>query len=367
MAEKSNRPSMNWEAMDLPKEWARFRQHCEFTFKGPLASKTEVEKVNYLMTYIGDKGRELYTTFTFAPAMQDDPAESDTLAGVYNKYAEYVVPKTAQIKAAVKFQRRKQGTKEGFDEFVTDLRLLVKDCGYTDEDRMLRDAIVMNAHSTIVQEKCLEKGDDLTLDMVIRIGQSHEMSQDSLKVISQKIDEDVKVNAVHKRRWNNQKHHRGATAQTCSATSRPQKADNQGTCGKCGNSRNHARCPAADSICSKCKMKGHWANTCRNGYRKDAKSTKFRAAHMVQEASDDEDYSDMHLVAAIHTNDHPTEDDWWETVEIQDQDVRCQIDTGAAHSLIPYSTFVKMSCTGKLKPTGLKFQSYTKHPIKVEG
>ena len=127
MAEKSNRPSMNWEAMDLPKEWARFRQHCEFTFKGPLPSKTEVEKVNYLMTYIGDKGRELYTTFTFAPATQDDPAESDTLAGVYNKYAEYVAPKTAQIKAAVKFQRRKQGTKERFDESVTDLRLLVKD------------------------------------------------------------------------------------------------------------------------------------------------------------------------------------------------------------------------------------------------
>ena len=65
MADKTSKPSMDWEAKDLNREWKRFKQHCEFTFKGPLSSKTEAEKVNYLMTYIGDKGREIYTTFTF--------------------------------------------------------------------------------------------------------------------------------------------------------------------------------------------------------------------------------------------------------------------------------------------------------------
>ena len=65
MAESGDKPSMNWRTSDLDEEWKRFRQHCEFTFKGPLATKSEIEKVNYLITYIGDKGREIYDTFTW--------------------------------------------------------------------------------------------------------------------------------------------------------------------------------------------------------------------------------------------------------------------------------------------------------------
>ena len=62
---------------------------------GPLSDKTEKAKVNYLMTYIGDKGREVYGTFEFAPAAAEgQAAEHDTLAGVYAKFAEYVAPKT---------------------------------------------------------------------------------------------------------------------------------------------------------------------------------------------------------------------------------------------------------------------------------
>ena len=64
--------SINWQAQDLLKEWRRFKQHCKFTFKGPLAGKSEVEKVNYLMTYIGDKGREIYHTFEWLPARRED-------------------------------------------------------------------------------------------------------------------------------------------------------------------------------------------------------------------------------------------------------------------------------------------------------
>ena len=105
---KSDKPSMNWLATDLHKEWKRFKQHCEFTFKDPLNAKTEVEQVNYLMTYIGDRGREIYGTFTWAPVVGDNPAEQDTLAGVYAKYEGYVKPKKNQIRATVNFHWRKQ-------------------------------------------------------------------------------------------------------------------------------------------------------------------------------------------------------------------------------------------------------------------
>ena len=94
---------MNWSAPDLPKEWKRFKQHCKFTFKGPLAQKSEVERVNYLMTYVGDKGREVYTTFQWAT-----PDECDELGAVCAKFDHYVAPRKNQIRATINFNRRKQ-------------------------------------------------------------------------------------------------------------------------------------------------------------------------------------------------------------------------------------------------------------------
>ena len=46
--------------------------------------------VNYLMTYIGDKGREIYQTLDWLPARQEEgvniPPENEMLEGAYNKY-----------------------------------------------------------------------------------------------------------------------------------------------------------------------------------------------------------------------------------------------------------------------------------------
>lgn len=66
----------------------------------------------------------------------------------------------------------------------------MRDCGYTDNDRMLRDAIVIHSHKEISQ-KCLEKGDTLTLEMAIQIGQGYELSVEKMKTIN---DEDASVN-----------------------------------------------------------------------------------------------------------------------------------------------------------------------------
>ena len=108
MANAGDKPCMNWQTANLATKWRRFRQHCEFMFKGPLANKTEGQKVNYLMTYIGDKGREIYETFLWTAATDDTPAENATLEGVYTKYTQYVTPMKNHIRATVSFNRRKQ-------------------------------------------------------------------------------------------------------------------------------------------------------------------------------------------------------------------------------------------------------------------
>ena len=91
------------------------------------------------------------------------------------------------------------GESEEFLSFVTDLKQLVKDCGYADEDRTVRDAIVLRRYYVAVEEKYLDKSNKLMLQSVIKIGQSHETSQEGLKVNDERIEGDPKVSAVNER------------------------------------------------------------------------------------------------------------------------------------------------------------------------
>ena len=255
MANTGEKPCMNWQAANLDKEWRRFKQHCEFTFKGPLATKPKGQKVNYTMTY-----SEIDETFTWTPAMEDGPAEETTLRSVYNKYAQYVAPMKNQIRATVTFNRRKQDPREKFGNFITDLRILVKACGYAEEDRMLRDAIVLRSSRAAVREKYLEKGDELTLNMAISIRQNYETSQESMRpkvhVVNIRGRGKLRIPG-RSRNWSQSRFYRDSAKNKV-------KNPQQQKCRKCGYNRMHERCPAKDSKCNYCHKKGHFASMCRN-------------------------------------------------------------------------------------------------------
>ncbi len=354
--ESQSRPSMNWRATDLDREWKRFKQHCQFAFNGPLATKSEIEKVNYLMMYIGDKGREIYTTFNWKPAEGEGrdriPAENETLATVYAKYEEYVAPQCNEIRATVNFNRRKQESNERFEDFVTALRLLVKDCGYDNEDRMLRDAIVLRSLHTRVQEKCLEEGNTLTLSKALDIGRNYEISVTNMKTITEE-DATVKFVGRHDRKKHLKKKERF----------KPKPSDDkEDKCPRCGyDIHSKAKCPARNEKCSKCKKRGHFASVCKH-----YKTHKVREEKYEYESGSESDDSDEYL-HQIHTvSDKAGADEWWETVKINEQGTRAQIDTGSSQSLISHLLYKKLKC-GPLRKSDKRFQSYTKHPIKVHG
>ena len=156
------------------------------------------------MTFMGDKGREIYEILDWKdaiPEIKNDedvvtqaavPAERDTVASILQKFRDYVAPKTNQIRATVIFNRRTQQETEKFDNFVTDLKRLVKDCGFGNaEERMVRDGIVLRAYHKKVREKCLDKGDTLTLANAITYGQSYDASMMSLKLMTNGERKDV--------------------------------------------------------------------------------------------------------------------------------------------------------------------------------
>ena len=105
---------------------------CEFAFGGPLKGKSEEPRCNYLMIWVGEKGR-VYNTWNLSSE------ESKKLTTYYEKFEAYVKPKSNNIFVRYKFQNIIQQEKEPFEQFLTKLKIEVKDCGYKDSDEMVRD------------------------------------------------------------------------------------------------------------------------------------------------------------------------------------------------------------------------------------
>ncbi|CAB4027033.1 Hypothetical predicted protein [Paramuricea clavata] len=170
-----NWPTMNWQAKDLDKEWERFYQHCEFAFGGPLSKCTEKEKICNLMSFVGDKGREMYLTFQWN-TIQVGTGEN-----------------TQQV--TVQFDRRCQKQGETFDDFVTDLKLLARGLDIEQTDKLIRNAIACKSFDERVKQRCLEKSKNLTLETAINIGRLFEATKDGMQVITGE-DPNVTVHGV---------------------------------------------------------------------------------------------------------------------------------------------------------------------------
>ena len=82
-----DQPTLNWAAKDMYQKFQRFKQHVEFTFKGPLASADKKHKAGWLGMWINQQGREIYKTFTFNDGEEDDPSK------VLEKIETYVRPR----------------------------------------------------------------------------------------------------------------------------------------------------------------------------------------------------------------------------------------------------------------------------------
>ena len=92
-------------------------------------------------------------------------------------------------------------------QFVTRLRQVVKDCDYGDQaDNQIRDQVVQRCTSHDLRRKLLEKGDTLTLDVLLKTAASYEALQAQLESIMSK---NFNVNRIRDSGENKHHHHKG--------------------------------------------------------------------------------------------------------------------------------------------------------------
>ena len=134
-------------------------------------------KISYFLIWVGVKGHDIMNTWTLAAD------EAKKLKTYFDKYKEYVSPKSNEVFARYKFHAQVQEGDKPFESFVTDLKLLVQDCAYNDSDQMVRDRILFGINNSHIREKLINKGNELTLSSAIEIAQTYEVSRQQLKTM----------------------------------------------------------------------------------------------------------------------------------------------------------------------------------------
>ena len=378
-----NWPTMNWQAKDLDKEWERFYQHCEFAFGDPLSKCSEKEKICNLMSFVGDKGCKMYLTFqwnTIQVGEGDDVhevSEKDVLDRVVAKFKKQLASKKNPIMAAVRFDRRRQQQGESFDTFVADLKLLACGLDIKETDKLIRNAIACKSLDERVRQHCLEKSKNLTLEEAINIGRLFEATKDGMQVM---VDEDPNV-AVHRvaTKTSGVKNQRDKIDSSMSKNEEQRQAKSP-KCQRCGynSHKPQEKCPEKSQSCRKCGKIGHFSRVCRSKGRKVY--TVEEETYATEETDTSEDEVDqyakhMHLLhirsLKFHQVNkescHPKDEEWWETVEIGQGTLKCQLDTGAQASVLTTEQLKSVAPEARIRKTHKRLVSYSQHQIVPRG
>ena len=373
-------PKIDWESGDLPGTWKKFKSHTEFMFNGSLKEKTEEEKCSYLMIWVGEKGRDVYSTWHITNE------EKKKLETYYTKFQAYFQPKSNKVFSRYKFQCRVQQENETCEEFVTALKVLVKDCGYANPDEMIRDRVVFGIRSVKIREKLITTGSDLTLNQAIDIANLYELSRAQLKT----MNEDPNGNSQGSTTSSEVNH---ITKQTFKG-----KRSDIPNCRQCGHRRHDPgeKCPAIGKICSGCGKRNHFERVCESSstskprrgeygsYRgKSAQQGKFRGKftakrsgkrHTVNalnqlesEEDDDTDQENTFFMGMIDASVDTITQNWTTTLQVGDADVQFLLDTGAKCNVLTRNTYHKLNISTPLEKPEAMLSSYSGHKIITDG
>ena len=222
------------------------------------------------------------------------------------------------------FHRRDQRDNESVEQYITNLKILARECAYTTTaitEEMIRDSFVCGISTAKVREKLLQVGSNLTLSQAITIARAHVETQVQLKTMSQS---DSSGSQPYQETYMKQEIHFVKKSKKINYSTSSRQ------CYYCGGdySASH-KCPAKGKICSNCDKPNHLAKVCKSTKKSVNFINQQQQNHDHRNDSSDELFIDI-------INKYKSDDQPYVKLLINKQiNIIFKIDTGGQANIIP--------------------------------
>lgn len=298
-------------------------------------------KLSLLRNMMGPESTKVIQSFKMSTK---DSGKYDV---IIQEIEKYVNPKCNEVFERYKFNERKQEAGEKFDNFYTSLRQLIPSCNYTltsqeaIEDQILRDRIVQGINDKSLQESLL-RIENLTLDKAANVCRAAEISRSQVKEMNPSIEiDEAKFKRNKKSNFEDKK---------------AMVVDRKFDCRRCQKRHGPKECPAYGKKCTRCGILNHFAISCR------VRNVRQARLNESSESSESLNCAEVKYKSVDKS-------EWIENIKIEDQDIKCKLDSGADVSIMPKYVFDKINKKRNLKlhNTKLKIQSFTGENVNPLG
>lgn len=230
---------------NLAEQWKRFKKAFnQFLRATERNAAADPVKVALLLRTVGDRGNDIYETFTYADGQTDQQYNL-----VITKFDAFCRPRVNIVVQRHLLLTLKQGSLS-VDEFVTALHKIARDCDLAGQyDQWVLQALLLGIEGERLRRRLFEQAAPLTLEQAINFCRSAEAAATDIKTL--RTEETVQ--AVHNKSKRRVKSHVSVGTQ-----------QNTNACGNCGSEHLPRKCKAYGQQCHKCKKFNHFARFCKS-------------------------------------------------------------------------------------------------------
>ena len=331
---------------DSVESWSSYTERLEQYF-----AVNDVEndkKVPALLTLLGGKTYGLLRNLT----LPDKPATKSYNA-IVKLLKDHLSPEPLIVAERFRFYKRFQLQGESVNKYVAELRRYAEHCKFGNLNESLRDQFVVGLKDEHTQKKLLAVA-DLTFIKAIEMAVAVETANKDAIEMRGKSNPESSVNRLHRQR-----------RQPPPGISDKQRSQNSYQCYRC-NGRNHKadNCRFKDAVCHHCNKRGHIRKACKSEKSTvKSKQTPQKKIHSLdnEELSDD-DYLGINCVKSKSAHDSI-----WIKPNVNGNELKMELDTGSAVSVISASDYKKYFPNESLESANITLKTYSGELLIPEG